>query len=68
MQGDLTLESIKEHCETYVGRAFSQWASAFGPRSLNETIGEDGDTELLALIGDDTSAEQLGDIEIGGSW
>lgn len=65
MQGDLTLESIKEHCDAFVGRAFSQWASAFGPRSLNESIGEDGDTELLELIGDESAGAAIDNFTIG---
>ncbi|MEH3046143.1 hypothetical protein [Sphingomonas adhaesiva] len=65
MQGDLTLESIKDHCDAYVGRAFSQWASAFGPRSLNEKVGEDGDRELLDLLHDTTASLSIDEIEIG---
>jgi DNA-binding CsgD family transcriptional regulator len=65
MQGDLTLESIKDHCDRFIGRAFSQWASAFGPRSLNETVGEDGSAELVDLLHDTTAELSIDEIEIG---
>jgi uncharacterized protein YerC len=66
MQGDLTLESIKDHCASYVGKAFNQWANAFGPRSLNELLGDDGNGEVLDLYGDTTSLGQVDEIRIGG--
>lgn len=65
MQGDLTLESIKEHCDAFIGRAFSQWANAFGPRSLNETVGEDGNAEMVDLLHDTTATLSIDEIEIG---
>lgn len=66
MQGDLAFDDIKTHCAAYVRKAFNQWASAFGPRSLNEMMGEDGSGELLDLYGDTTSESYVDDMRIGG--
>lgn len=65
LQGDLTLDQIASRASRFIDRAYRDWADAFGPRSLNESLGDDSDAELLDLFGDDTAALALDELEIG---
>ncbi|MBB4857207.1 transposase [Novosphingobium chloroacetimidivorans] len=65
LQGDITIDAIERHARTYVGRAFTLWASAFGPQSLDAPLGTDDDRSLADLIGDDSYLDELADIQLG---
>ncbi|QCB42349.1 hypothetical protein E5673_08985 [Sphingomonas sp. PAMC26645] len=66
LQGDLTLDQIRAHAKKYVGRAFQSWASGFGPKSLDEALGDDGSRTLGDFVGDSTGSLSVDEIEIGG--
>ncbi|MFV0623758.1 hypothetical protein ACBY01_07085 [Sphingomonas sp. ac-8] len=65
LQGDLTLDQIAFRASRFIDHAYRTWADAYGSRSLNESLGDDGDAELLDLFGDDSAVLSLDDIEIG---
>lgn len=65
IEGRVEAEQIKAVVRSFVSRGLSQWQSAYGPRSLDETLPGDGNRTLADRLGDSTATLALEEITIG---
>jgi DNA-binding CsgD family transcriptional regulator len=67
LEGRVEVEQIGEAARSFVSKAMTQWQSAFGPRSLNQTAFADGSRTLADTLEDQTTADQIDQMELGGT-
>lgn len=63
LSGNLPLNEVDARAQRYGSKLLGQYANRFGPRSLDEMIGSDGDFRLIDTIRDesaDTWLEEMG--------
>ncbi|UZW54940.1 hypothetical protein NUH86_15915 [Sphingobium sp. JS3065] len=65
LEGRLEMAKLRPAARTFTSRAFTRWASMFGPRSLDGTVGST-DRNLADVIGDGTAGDIIDEIQIGG--
>ncbi|MCP3730417.1 hypothetical protein M9978_08245 [Sphingomonas sp. MG17] len=59
LDGTITLDEIEQQARRYGNRVLEQFASKWGPRSLDQQLGEDDGFTLLDTIADERSSSWL---------
>lgn len=65
IEGRIEVEQIAAAARSFVSRGLADWQSAYGPRSLDAKLFDDGSRTLSDAIGDDTAMAAIDDITIG---
>lgn len=67
MEGRLEVEQIGAAVRSFVNRGLSEWQSAYGPKSLDASLGPDDARSVVDMIRDDTGESLINEIVIGDS-
>jgi DNA-binding CsgD family transcriptional regulator len=65
MEGRLAPADIEARASSFINGSFRDWANKFGPRSLDEALGDDDERTGLDFLEDDTGIHMLDQITIG---
>jgi DNA-binding CsgD family transcriptional regulator len=66
----MTAEQVCSRTRRFVNRAYSKWASKFGPLSLDQKLIDDAELTRLDLLADPTAFDafnRLDDVQLGAS-
>jgi len=65
IEGRIDEDQIKAAARSFIARGVAEWQSRYGPRSLDEKLGQDGSLTLGDLIEDQTTTAQIDEIFLG---